>query len=383
MIKQRLSQTLFGTDRLLLVLPGTLVAIAVMLLSALLARYLGALAARLLGLQSSPISTFLVAIVLGVLLGNTVRFPARWEIGFAFCLRKLLRAGIILMGIRLSIVAVARIGLVSALVVVVCIAFGMVLPVMLAKAFGVSSRLATLIAAGTSICGVSAIVATSPTIGASEEETTYAISTITVFGLLATVAYPYLVELSFHLQTAQAGVFLGTAVHDTSQVTGAAYIYDQIWQARASGVAVTTKLVRNTLMVVVIPVLALFSTRNAGTDKRAPLRAGRLFPGFVIGFLAFAAFRTIGDLLVSRGGEPFLLWSSDTWPLFREQAQQVAALLLATAIAAAGLGTRLDRLKRLSLRPLLLGLFAAIIVGLVSLTLVKLLGGPIGRLSPP
>jgi uncharacterized integral membrane protein (TIGR00698 family) len=257
MRKIPLTNSLAGTDDLRRLLPGTLVAVAVTAVSFLLAELLGTGLATWFDLDHSPVSTFLIAIVLGMIVKNAAPLPAGVEPGFRFCVSRVLRAGIILLGIRLSLVAVLRIGVVAALIVVICIVTAILVTGLLSRWFGVSGRLGTLIAAGTSICGVSAVVAVSPAIGAREEETSYAISTITVFGVLATLLYPYLAELAMGLSTAQAGLFLGTAVHDTSQVTGAAFIYDQVWGRNVSRIAITTKLVRNTLMVLVIPFLSI------------------------------------------------------------------------------------------------------------------------------
>jgi uncharacterized integral membrane protein (TIGR00698 family) len=263
MRKLRLTNALLGTDEPLELLPGTLFAVAVTAVSFLFAELLGTGLARWFDLDHSPVSTFLIAIVLGMIVKNAAPLPGGVEPGFRFCVSRVLRAGIILLGIRLSLVAVLRIGVVAAFIVVICIVTAILVTGLLSRWFGVSGRLGTLIAAGTSICGVSAVVAVSPAIGAREEETSYAISTITVFGVLATLLYPYLAELAMGLSTAQAGLFLGTAVHDTSQVTGAAFIYDQVWGRNVSRIAITTKLVRNTLMVLVIPLLSIAYARQA------------------------------------------------------------------------------------------------------------------------
>ncbi len=351
-----------------------------MLLATFAAGYLNAAVRALFHASGSPVSTFLVAILLGIVAGNTVRFSSLHNAGFKFCTAKLLRLGIILMGIRLSIAAAFHIGVVAMLVVVTCILCGMILPTSLARLFGVGERMATLISAGTAICGVSAIVATSPVVDATDEETAYAISTITVFGLLATLFYPYLVELVLRLSPGQAGVFIGTAVHDTSQVAGAAYIYDQIWQRSASNVAITTKLVRNTMMVAVVPLLAVVhARRQPGGMSKVRIRA--LFPTFVIGFLALVLFRSAGEVVLARPEGGFLVWSSSSWNAFQALVRTVSETLLAIAIAAAGLGTRLATLRKLSIRPFLLGLLAAVVVGLVSLAMVHVFAGPIGGLA--
>ncbi|MFP4206945.1 MAG: YeiH family protein [Spirochaetaceae bacterium] len=379
-----LSEAVLGTERPLTLIPGTLLAALIAGASFLLAESLGAGLARVLQLEHSPVSTFLLAIVLGMAVKNVVPLPSGFEAGLRFCLAKVLRAGIVLLGIRLSIVAVIRIGVVAALIVIVCVVTAILLTALFARWFGVSDRLGTLIAAGTSICGVSAVVAVSPAIGALEEETSYAISTVTIFGVVATLLYPYLAELGFGLSVGQAGLFLGTAVHDTSQVTGAAFIYDQLWAREVSRIAITTKLVRNALMVAVIPLLSVAFARRAAASGAGPGEGGarpsvwKVFPVFVLGFVALAVFRSVGDAMVAGDAGRFLFWSgADSWSGFHEEVKQVASYLLSLAIAAAGLSTDVAKLKRLSLRPFLVGLVAAVAVGVVSLLLVSGLGGVI------
>ena len=396
---KKVLKTIFGTERVLTVIPGALTAIAVMLLSLLAARYLGEFFKAQFNLQKSPVSTFLLAIILGMLLRNIIKFPKIFEPGFKFCVAKLLRLGIIFLGIRLSILAIAKIGLVAVVVVVICITSGIVLASLYARIFKVSNRLGTLIAAGTAICGVSAIVATAPTIGAKEEETAYAISTITIFGLLATLLYPYLTELVLKLNLGQAGIFLGTAVHDTSQVTGAAFIYDQIWNREVSRIAITTKLVRNTFMMAVIPILSVIYARQnsaavsatAGADPAAGdgqadakrVNVLKLFPTFVLGFLAFAIFRSIGDAFTAGQSGRFLFWGSpESWASFYSGIKEAATYLLSIAIAAAGLSTQFSKLKQLTIKPFLVGLLTAVSVGLISFILVQILRGPINALLP-
>jgi len=386
---KKLLKNLFGTEQVLTVIPGTLVAVAVMLLSLLAARYLGEFFKAQFNLQKSPVSTFLLAIILGILLRNIIKFPKIFEPGFKFCVAKLLRLGIIFLGIRLSILAVAKIGLVAVIVVVICITAGIVLASLYARIFKVSSRLGTLIAAGTAICGVSAIVATSPAIGAKEEETAYAISTITIFGLVATLLYPYLAELVLRLSLGQAGIFLGTAIHDTSQVTGAAFIYDQIWNREVSRIAITTKLVRNTFMMAVIPILSVMYARKNAADPTGDAAGARrvkvlkLFPTFVLGFLILAIFRSIGDAFTSGQSGRFLFWgSAESWTSFYSAIKEAATYLLSIAIAAAGLSTQFSKLKQLTIKPFLIGLLAAVSVGLISFILVQILRGPINALLP-
>ena len=142
---------------------------------------------------------------------------------------------------------------------------------------GLPKRLGFLIAVGTSICGVTAIVATGPIIRAKKEEIAYAVSVITVFGILATIVYPYLANYIFENHPVKVGFFLGTAVHDTSQVTGSALLYADLFNhPLALEIAVITKLFRNICMIIVLPMIAYFSsiyrenTQNYSTIDSKP-----------------------------------------------------------------------------------------------------------------
>src|SRR5699024_8244537 len=124
--------------------------------------------------------------------------------------------------------------------------------------------LGTLIACGTGICGVTAIMATSPVIEAKENEISYAVANITVFGLVGMLFYPYLTHLFFADDSIKAGLFLGTAIHDTAQVTGSALINDQMIQMeKAVDVAMVTKHTRNLFITAVILLVSLLFFRRS------------------------------------------------------------------------------------------------------------------------
>jgi len=223
--------------------PGLFAALAVMLAGFWLADVLGAamLAAR--GLSgASPISGVPVAIVLGLALRNLLPLPANLAPGLKFCTTTLLRLGIVLVGIKLSVVEMARLGVAGVPVVLVAISTGLVFGTWFNRLPGLPPRLGTLIAAGTSICGVTAIVSTAPAIEADEREVAYAVANVVAFGLFGMLVYPYLAHALLP-GSAAIGLFLGTAVHDTSQVVGAALTYRQIYADDAVlRVATVTKL---------------------------------------------------------------------------------------------------------------------------------------------
>ena len=147
------------------------------------------------------ISYIIVTILAGILIRNLIGVHSIFQPGISFSLKKVLRLGIIMMGIRLSIYDVLTIGAWGIPIVIICIVVGLVVTTYFTRLLKLPQRLGTLIAVGTSICGASAIVACAPGIDAKKEEVSYAIANITVFGLIAMFAYPYLAHLLFAQNT--------------------------------------------------------------------------------------------------------------------------------------------------------------------------------------
>ena len=368
-LTSRIKNSLFGTQKIYDLLPGVTLAVAVMLLSVLMTQFAG----NLLPGEKNPLSPILLAIILSLIIRMIVPLSQTFNAGIVFGVNKLLRFGIILMGIRLSIFSVLEISLLALGMVVLCIVTALLTTMFIARKIGVSEKLGTLIAAGTSICGVSAIVAMSPVINAKKEETAYAVCTITIFGVLATIVYPYFVELVLHLPVTSAGFFIGTAVHDTSQVTATSLIYDQLWSLKTvngltgADIAITTKLVRNTFMIVVIPFLGFwFDRKNAHWTSGTGIQIIKHIPLFVIGYIAMGIVRTLGDYLY---GIENVAWAS-TWHAVRT----LAMYILTVAITCVGLNTDIRKLSTLGYKPLICGLVAALSVGIVSLLLVTQYG---------
>ena len=220
--------------------------------------------------------------------------------------------------------------------------------------------------------GNSAIAATGPAIGAKEDEVSYAVGCVTLFGLLALLIYPFLSQALFAGSPELAGIFLGAAIHDTAQVAGAGMLAaQQIGSPEVLEAAAVTKLLRNAFMIVVVPGAAWLHLRGARADRAVRLPGWQqVFPLFVIGFLALAILRTLGDL----GGEsPFGLLGAEQWQGVIEGALSVSSACLGLAMAAIGLGTNLRNLRGLGLRPLAVGFAAATTVGVVAVGLLRLL----------
>jgi len=347
------------------VIPGLLIAFAL----AVAGNFLADRLALSLGLGAGAISGIMVAILLGLALGNLLKLPAALKPGISFAVKRVLRLGIVLLGLKLSIVEVGSIGLKSLPVIMVTIPAAILIVTYLGRRLGLPDRLGTLIAVGTSICGNTAIVAVSPTIGAKEEETSYAVACITVFGLFAMLAYPFVAHWLFGGDAFKAGLFLGSSVHDTSQVAGAGMVYSDFYQdPQALNVATVTKLERNLSMLLVIPLMSILYHRRS-SEGTAPPPWWTMVPLFVVGFACMSALRTIGDL----GDRPFGLLTPEQWHAFLDVSKQVSTYCLGIAMAGVGLGTSIKGLKAMGLKPLGLGLVSALIVGIISTLLIKTL----------
>jgi uncharacterized integral membrane protein (TIGR00698 family) len=347
------------------VLPGLTLAVALAVVGSLLSESVGV---QLLGFEKTPLSPILVAIVLGLAIRNTIGLPSVYEAGLQLALKKVLRIGVALLGIRLSLLAAGAIGLVAIPIVVVCITSALVFVTWVNRALGLPGRLGTLVAVGTAICGNTAIVAIAPIIGAKDDEVSYAVGCVTVFGLLALVGYPYLSEWMFAGDAQRAGFFLGTAIHDTAQVAGAGMVYlQQFGTDQALNTATVTKLIRNMFMLAVIPLAAYVHHRSErGGIGGSMLRLREAFPLFVLGFIAMTVLRTLGDLAA---GDSSVL-PPKAWEGFISATAQAAKWCLIVAMASVGLGTSFSRLKTLGLRPLVVGLIAAALLGLVSYAMI-------------
>src|SRR6202011_3524289 len=182
-----------------------------------------------------------------------------------------------------------------------------------------------------------------PVIEAEDREVAYTIANVTLFGALAMFVDPYLAHALFAKTSSAVGLFLGTGIHDTSQVMGAALSYKELFHdERALKIATVTKLTRNVFLAAVVPLLAYLHAKRSG-KAAGRVRVASLLPLFVLGFLAMAAVRSGGDAMVSKGSFAFGIWDPAAWAaLTKVLGETWAGYALATAMAAVGLGTRFE-----------------------------------------
>jgi uncharacterized integral membrane protein (TIGR00698 family) len=346
--------------------PGLILAIVLAFGGQFLSDFIGV---TLMGLPKSPISAIMMAIILGIIVRNTISLPASFQPGIRFGLVRILRLGIVLLGIRLSLGEVGAIGLQSLPVIIGAVISALLIVTYLSRKLGLSGKLGTLLAVGTSICGATAIVATAPTIAAKDDEVAYAVACVTLFGVVAMLVYPFAAHWMFSADTFKAGLFMGTSVHETAQVAGAGLVYQQYYGSpQALDVATVTKLVRNLGMLVIIPLMSILYHRSSTEGTEAP-KWWTMIPLFVVGFACMSLIRTVGDM----GDMAFGFLPPEQWKEIVSVVKEIAEICLAIAMAAVGLGTSIRGLASIGLKPLAMGLVAALLVGGVSATMVTLL----------
>jgi uncharacterized integral membrane protein (TIGR00698 family) len=290
------------------------------------------------------------AIVLGLIVGNVVRLPAIVRPGvdtYEFWLK----AGIVLLGARFLLGDVARLGGVSLGLVVIEIAASMAFMTWLGRVFGLKPKLTTLLAVGSSVCGVSAIIATQGAIGADDEDASVAITAILVLGGLSLVVFP-LVGHALGLSDHAYGLWAGLGVDNTAEATAAGALYSDA----AGKVAVLAKTTRNALIGFVVLGYALYWARR-GQAMAVGNRAAFLwekFPKFVLGFLLISLLATVGVFSKDQIGS---LANLSRW-----------AFLL--TFAGVGLRTDLRQLRTLGLRPFAVGALGEVVIAVLTLGLV-------------
>ena len=344
------------------IIPGILLALIFCLFSQGINNVIGI---EIFGTTKSPISTVMIAILLGIIMGNAFTPRTGMMIGLDFTQKYILKLGIIFLGIRLSFEEFFKFGTLAIPLIIVCILSALILVKLLKAKVSISSKMAYLIAIGTSVCGATAIVATAPIIEAKKTEVAYAIANITLFGVIAMLVYPYFAEWYFDGEPVKIGLFLGTAIHETSQVAAAGLIYDQQFNnPEALNVATVTKLIRNTFLIIMIPLIGFLY--NRGKIKNNNYSILNIFPYFVLGFIGMIIVRNIGDQVFNLENQNYHIWNN-----FIDYIKNLATVFLTMAMAAVGISINLSELRSMGYKPFIVGLIAAITVGVVSVLSIE------------
>ena len=310
---------------------------------------LAIIALALNALLLPALSPLMIAVVLGILLRNTCGIPISTNAGVKFSSRHLLRCGIVLLGLQISLTQIAAIGFRGFALLVFTLASTFVLTVMMGRILGVKQSLSELIAAGTSICGASAVIAANTVSKGSDEDVAYAVACVTLFGALSMTVFPPLSHL-LALNAFQHGLWSGSAIHEIAQVAAAAFAFSDT----AGEYGTIAKLTRVALLAPAILILgaAVGSARNG--DGREDGRKRPVLPWFVIGFVALIFVNSIATVPAE----------------FGTAAKYTAAFLLTLSLAGLGLSIDAKSFVVAGFRPLVLAAIAWIYISVASLVYI-------------
>ena len=285
----------------------------------------------------------------------------RLEDGVKYTSKKLLQYSIILLGFGMNLFHVLKVGGQSLYVIMFTLTASFVTAYFVGKFLNLDAKVATLIGVGTSICGGSAIAATAPVISARDEDVAHAISTIFLFNILAVFLFPSL-GMILGLSDQGFGMWAGTAINDTSSVVAAGTAWSNAaGNNNALAFATIVKLTRTLMIVPITLVLAVYTARkereNSARAAGGQFSFVRVFPWFVIGFVAAAVINTF-------------------WGMAAVSAPLVAAgkFMIVMAMTAIGLNTNLKKLLSNGVKPIFLGVCCWAAVAGASLLVQKITG---------
>ncbi len=318
---------------------------------------------ELLGYSKSPISTAMIAIMLGIFFGNVFKVRIGFQKGLDFTKEYILKLGIICLGIQLKPFEFLEFGKIAIPLIIICIITVLIVIKLLVKKIKIPTRMAYLISIGSTVCGTTAIMATAPIIKANKNEISYAVANITLFGILSMLIYPYFANFYFEGESLFAGLFLGTSIHETSQVAAAGLIYDQQFDSPETlNIATVTKLIRNTFLIIMIPLFAFLY--NRGKTKEKSYSVINIFPYFVLGFVGMIILRNVGDQI-------FIINNNFNWIEIIDLIKSSSKIFLTMAMAAIGLSTNLKDIRNMGYKPFLVGFIAMLTVGFVSIITIE------------
>lgn len=313
----------------------------------------GLLAAVAFGLRALfpaiPLSPLMLAIALGMLWRNLAGVPASASPGIAAGLKRPLRLGIVLLGLQLTLGHLVDIGAVGLALLVACVVLTFGFTVIMGRVLRIDPGMAKLIAAGTSICGASAVVAANSVIRGRGESVAYALGVVTLYGTVLMFCFPALGAMA-GLGDQAYGLWVGAAVHEVAQVVAAAFAHGSV----AGEYGTASKLARVLMLAPMIILLGqLLARRGDAGAAEVPV------PWFAFGFIAMVAVASTG-------------WLSGS---VLAAAKFLSQALLAIAMAAVGLETDLRQIRAEGWRPLALGGLATLFIATLAFTLVWFLHG--------
>ncbi len=301
-----------------------------------------------------PLEATALAILFGMLLKHFGYVSDKASAGIKHGDKALL-VGIVLLGASLDFNTLVASGTQMITIVIATMLVGFIAISLLGRLFGLSPNLSLLLAVGTTICGGTAIAVTAPLIKAKEEETSYAIGTITLWGVLAIFLYPFIAH-QFSTTEYDFGLFAGAAIHSTPQVVGAAFIYSEL----SGKIATTIKLIRNCFIAPFSLLISFWYQRKTLKSNPGSVSMNqdlsKSFPWFLFGFFIMAGINSAGFFTEAHVST---LTSLAKW-------------LILISMAAIGLSVDILAFKKIGVRPLIVGFLGALVVALVAALAIQM-----------
>lgn len=309
------------------------------------------------------IGASVIAMFVGMILNQFLKNTKLFASGLKFTSKKLLKFAIILLGLSLNITTILHVGKMSLIVMVftllTCFGGGY----FIGKALGLNWKLSNLISAGTGICGGSAIAAIAPTIDADDNDVAYAMSATFLFDMAMIVLFP-IMGRAMGMTDEAFGIWAGTAVNDTSSVVATGYAYSEA----AGDFSTMVKLTRTLAIIPTVVTFALIQLRlkrleavansQDGTELKANVRLSKIFPWFILGFLAMSVVASVFSI-------PSEVVSGT---------KTASKFLMVCALAAIGLNTSFADMKKAGVRPMIHGFIISALVVIVALVVEIAMG---------
>ncbi len=306
-------------------------------------------------------SPLIIAILLGVVIGNTVKFPETFKPGLTFSLKKILRIAIVFLGFRLTFQSVADVGIEGLILDTFILVSTFLLGVWISRRFfGLDPQMSYLIASGSSICGASAVLATAPVVKAEMHHAAMAVATVTIFGTIAMFVYPvvYKAGLTLGFDDITYGLWTGATVHEVAQVVAAGFAVSE----DAGNTATIAKLTRVMMLAPLLIALSYFLARKHATHGTGVALRDIPIPYFVFGFIAMVGVNSMN--VIPSGIVHYI--------------NVIDGFLLTVAMAAMGIETNINKIKGVGMKPIYVALIIFVYLFIVGMIATKVIHAVFG-----
>lgn len=321
--------------------------------------------------KTHPVDSLLIALILGMILRHFIDDLGIFKVGVQYSAKKLLPIAIVLMGAKLNFKDLIETSTQALMISVLSVVLALLLTTYVCKVMKVSQKLGILIGIGTAICGGTAIAVVAPTIEADDHDTAFAMTTITIFGLIAILIFPLLGHVLV-LSQKDFGIWAGVSIQATPQVMAAGFAYG----AEAGEIALIVKLVRVLLLAPVVMLLGVWHAREKRKRQEVYLAKKRSWttyvPPFIIGFLFLATCHSLQLLphFTIHLTESILWHAGEIEVALPKLASKIALFLVCIAMSGIGLGVHVKDLKATGITAMIAGFIAAFILAVVSLVAI-------------